>query len=89
MFGIEKSLKIGKKSLMFRTAVLQPFIFKTLFKIILPPFLRTKIKNFLSDSNVIGTPIILKDDKKKLKLLFSKDVCKLEELINIELKDWK
>jgi len=64
-------------------------IFKTFFKIILPPFLRAKIKNFLSDSNIIGTPIISKDDKKKLKLLFSNDICKLEELINIELKDWK
>ena len=64
-------------------------IFKTFFKIIFSPFLRAKIKNFLSDSNVIGTPIISKDDKKELKLLFSKDVCKLEELINIELKDWK
>ena len=29
-------------------------IFKTFFKIILPPFLRAKIKNFLSYSNVIG-----------------------------------
>lgn len=64
-------------------------ILKTIFKIILPSFLKTKIKKYLSHNNIISTPTMSNENKNNLKRLFSKDVCKLEELINIELKDWK
>jgi hypothetical protein len=69
--------------------VMKKNIFKTLFRIISPPFLRKKIEQLLFRSNLISTPVLSKENENRLKLLFSEDVGKLEELIDIELNDWK
>ena len=64
-------------------------VFKILFNIIFPSFLKIKVKQLLFRSTLISTPNISKENKKQFKLLFSEDIRKLEELINIQLNDWK
>ena len=65
-----------------------PNIIKKLFNNIFPSFIKRKIEGLLFRSNMIKTPILSKESKNRLKSLFSKDVRRLEELINIELNVW-
>ena len=68
---------------------MKPNILKSLFRIICPSFLRKKIEQIFFRANLINTPIISKENNNRLRLLYSKDIERLEELINIDLNDWK
>ena len=68
---------------------MKPNFIKTLFKIIMPSFLKKKIEQRLFRSNLISTPTISKENEKRLKLLFDKDLRRLEELIDTKINNWK
>ena len=68
---------------------MKPNFIKTLFKIIMPSFLKKKIEQRLFRSNLISTPTISKENEQRLKLLFDKDLRRLEELIDTKINNWK
>jgi len=62
---------------------------KSFFKIIFPISLRNRIKKTLFMNNVIQIPILSKNEKDGLKGVFSQEIRRLEELIDVKLENWK